>query len=751
MGLFSGERTITVDSVVYNMAGDEQARPNYLRSLITRNVLSGTQQSIAESLQNGYLHGPATQFRKFYRWSQRPGNYDQIGTPNSVLSAGNSIASHAVENVLADVLGVEATTLWVQQAFVDRADASMWAEQFILSTKPAKWDTAWSAVVDQASGFAIVITYDDLTTDTLTPSNFVNNAKYLYAYYNVKTGSNYSGTRLYIYQIGSGNADLDALVNNTDSYGQFFPFIPVRLNNVFLSESFQPAAYHQCKKAYKKLTGDSFDKLVKKINANPKIADIDFAFVVPGVSLNVKENACKKYIYAFFQKLQASQVGGVNLYNSWQNTYTSEQGIRTTWETWKVAQDDTSSSLYGTTEPPRPTMQTMPFNEIRITNAGVGSVFTDYDIRIGWIYVANGSGTGLAKAGAKKDELWFEILPSDEVVAAAYSDNATTRLQTSYQIPKVRLYWQRDETLYTYLDIVGANHANYIYGDKGIVAISADQALRDPEESGFIVPLHYDTYHDTAMVPASQMATAACFLVFNCYTVKKSKWYTSSVFAVILVVVIAIVSAVFTGGASIGILGSALAVGSAVGLSGMAAIIAGATINAIVGMIVATLVTNLATGIFGDQIGGLIATVAMLFIGQVSSQISATGTFSFSTMWGDLMKADTLMHLTDALGKGVSGLVNGDSQKLGAELQDFTKMAQNESKKIQQAFYSEFGTGNSGIDPLMFVADSSKILTESSDTFLTRTLMTGSDIAELSKDLLNNFSEYSLKLENAFT
>jgi hypothetical protein len=88
--------------------------------------------------------------------------------------------------------------------------------------------------------------------------------------------------------------------------------------------------------------------------------------------------------------------------------------------------------------------------------------------------------------------------------------------------------------------------------------------------------------------------------------------------------------------------------------------------------------------------------------------------------------------------------------KLGAELQDFLKAADLEASKIQQAFFDTFGYGAGKIDPFMFV-DSANIRNESSATFLTRTLMTGSEIADMSHELLYNFAEYSNKLPDAFT
>jgi len=84
-------------------------------------------------------------------------------------------------------------------------------------------------------------------------------------------------------------------------------------------------------------------------------------------------------------------------------------------------------------------------------------------------------------------------------------------------------------------------------------------------------------------------------------------------------------------------------------------------------------------------------------------------------------------------------------------MQDYAKNVERESAKIQQAFLEKFGYGSALIDPMMFVDSTNHLINESRDTFLTRTLMTGSDIAELSNELLSGFTDHTLKLPDAFT
>ena len=73
------------------------------------------------------------------------------------------------------------------------------------------------------------------------------------------------------------------------------------------------------------------------------------------------------------------------------------------------------------------------------------------------------------------------------------------------------------------------------------------------------------------------------------------------------------------------------------------------------------------------------------------------------------------------------------------------------NRQIREQFFEQFGYGGGQIDPMMFVGDKSPVIAESRDTFLARTLMTGSDVAQTSHDLLYDYVELTTTLPNAFT
>lgn len=746
MGLFSTESTISVTSVVYNMAGEEKDRPQYLQSLLIRNILSGTKDSIGDTIRNGYLNGPAIRFRQFFRWARKPEKYDQIGMPVGSVGSGSALSPSDVEPFIPDIVSPDEP--WCQHAPVGGADLSYWAEQWIMENRPLDLDTAWFFDYNVTTN-QITITFVDTTTATFTPVDFDYTGYYLYAYYIIVTNTGtvdieYSLDHLFIYKLGSGIPELDALIIAGSDYGEFFPFIPIRVNNQFISETHYPDVFEQTKKAYKKATGGKLPKLIEELEDNPDLADIDHAYVVFGVSLNVVEMACKRYLYTFFEKLQLSQVGGLDAYNDWLAGVPGENARYDDWAAWEERSRLPGFDITTDPEPPRPNMSEVSKNELLIRSES--ALNTQYDTRIRWSYISNGIGTGLGRPGAKKNDCWLEYMGEDEI-ARNYYRTIPFAGAITFLYEKFRIYWQRDIDDFTYLDVVGMYHANYIYKGKGVL-ITAKKALEDAEESGFIVPLHNETWRETPIIDASQMATACVFIVFNCYEEVKQKWYETGIFRIILVIVIAIASVVFTGGAGIGLLGAHLTVGTALGFTGMTAAIVGSVVNALAALVLTTILEKVASAL--GIMGPVIAAILGIVIGNVISAFQAGTAFAFDLT--TLFRAENLLKLTSAVGGSIQQMIQQQTIAIQEEMTSFNERAEAELKKVEEAYVSAFGYGSIdiGVGPITRIDSIGTMQSESPDVFLARTLMTGSDIVTMSQDVVYNFAEYSLKLPDAF-
>lgn len=570
-----------------------------------------------------------------------------------------------------------------------------------------------------------------ITTDTIVGS-------YDYRYDTQQNLLSHVGPpRWFIYKYGTGNAVLDGLVDTEEGDGEYFPTIPVRLDNEFLSSTNNPDAYELASRAYKKATGSKFDLLVDKIADNPSLGDIDHAFVVFGVSLNVRENACREYLYRYFHNLMAVQTTDPAEYGLWEAKQNAFGDKAQNWIDWQTAQTDPDDPLYGTPEPDIMSFIGSAKSQVNIQSEGEFNI--KYRTSIEWNNIVELTGTGKLKPDAQVGELWFSSISS------ADKGNSLFGLKNLI-MDSCRLNWQVTANSWKSLLIIGMVHKNFVYKNKAVV-IGTSEALEDTDESGFIVPLHYPTLREMSLVKSTQMSTACCFLVLNCYKIVKIKWYQRGLFKIIIVIVVVIVVTLATNGAGTpGILGTNIAVGTAVGLTGIAAVIAGAIINALASLILTHIIMAGATAIFGDKLGALLGTI-ISFVALNVGTAFANGT-SLAASWSNMMSAQGLMSLTSSVGNGVSQYILASTQGLIQKTENMLERYEQQSKSITEAYAQNIGYDTGLFDPLKLVDVSNPfdqiMAMETRDSYLSRTLMTGHDIADMTLTMLNDFADLTL-------
>jgi hypothetical protein len=82
-----------------------------------------------------------------------------------------------------------------------------------------------------------------------------------------------------------------------------------------------------------------------------------------------------------------------------------------------------------------------------------------------------------------------------------------------------------------------------------------------------------------------------------------------------------------------------------------------------------------------------------------------------------------------------------------ARTQELVEEAERQRAVIADQFAAEFGYGRTMLNPMAFTDTMYGNFVESGQDFLTRTLLTGSDIAEMSMDMVTEFASYSLRLD----
>ena len=352
---------------------------------------------------------------------------------------------------------------------------------------------------------------------------------------------------------------------------------------------------------------------------------------------------------------------------------------------------------------------------------------------------------GLAKVG----EFWFHVGPELVLPSVSKPDIFNTGISVQEnRYSRVYLFHQYSKRRYRRLECVGLIHHNYIY--EGHAAVDdAAAALADPEESGFIVPMHYPTLITLGGVKATQLATSCSYLVFNSYSIVKIRWYERGIFKIILVIA-SVALSIFTAGASLaaagGILGANLAVGVAIGASAASAAVVGAVANALAAIVLTTIISEASVALFGEKIGAIIATVVSIVAMKYAGQYANTGNFDVN--WSDMMRADKLLELGSAVSKTYTDWVNADTAEMYAEAQSLLTGQEDKLAEVAKLSEEILGMTSGEINPMM-LTDAKEYFGETSETFLSRTLMTGTDIAELTRAMVENFAEISLELPKA--
>ena len=594
------------------------------------------------------------------------------------------------------------------------------------------------------------------TTTTTTVRQEIELQKRYRESVNTVTTRRYGPVKMLLYKVGTGVAELDSLFQLAPADVDWMPFIPVRLDNKFVEER-DPELYQLTRKAFRKAFGRrvKLESIIEALEDNKSLKDIDFAHIAFGVSFNTKSQWGKQYIFTYLQKLAQATGSSKATFDNYNAQYNAHKNYAKAMQEWNAAQDGSWGSSQS--KPVEVAAPVRPHSAISFKSSR-SDMHCNQRIECGVLYEERGTGRRMVEGKpAKVDALWWETLEegtedallldmrSGENNQQGLFSRAFSRYYAAHA-----LYWQVSSREWRRMVIRGGLHINYPYRDHS-VKIYAGDALKDEDESGFFFPLNLAIFKGMGIVDGTEMNNCSAYLVLNSYQVVKKKWYQTGIFAVILVIVIIVVSYFYppASGAAGGVLGTNAAVGAAiVGAGASAAIIAlvGAIANAIAGMILGAILTRVATKVFGNSIlGQIIAVVAVIMLGNYQTA-GANGTpMSFAESFGSLMRAENLLKLGMSAVSGFSDYINASTMNILQEAEALREAYSAESRRIQEMYVEQFGAGKV-IDPMAFTA-AGQGKVESMDTFLSRTLMTGMDIAETTHSMLSEFAQLTLTLD----
>ena len=541
---------------------------------------------------------------------------------------------------------------------------------------------------------------------------------------------------LKIYQKGSNGTGDSLLFNAPAAAQKFFPVIPLRRDNVMVDLANFPTQYGWNRKATRKAFGSKkkYNDLIDSLADNPSLEQIDHAWAVFGVSLSTKQQDGIRYLYEFFEDLANNTVSTLGAYKS-------PSAYETAWAAFVVAAQATTNDEFGgeiLVRPIPPVVQEYTFT----INASGGTQDWLFNTTI----TAKGGGqvvgTGFhARSNGKVGNSWLYAKSTVTLSVPTFNNDGVTVYSPS--VTTVIAFGKQVTTdnwvEYEFFDLT---HINNVY--QGITATTPATTViaSTDENSSFIVPLTETVLKDLTLIRRTQLSLECSFLVVNYYDKQTIPWYSTGFFQIVLVVVI-IVVAVYTGyigPESAGVFGTNAAVGATLGFTGTAAIVAGAIVNAVGAAIVAGMITNAAIRAFGQEFGQVVGFIASAI---AINAMSSNGPFSLANTWTEMTKADNLIRMSMSGIQQYGNYMQSQAMKLNAETQALLEETNTALKEINLLMQELLG--DTGVDAKT-ITDAMRYATENPEQFLSRTTMTGTEIAETSIKLVEDFPAPQLAL-----
>jgi hypothetical protein len=540
---------------------------------------------------------------------------------------------------------------------------------------------------------------------------------------------------LKIYQKGSSSIGDVLLFGSPTAIQRFFPVIPLRRDNVMVDLANFPTQYGWNRKAAKKCFGakNKYNSLIDSLADNPSLTDIDHAWVVFGVSLSTKQQDGQKYLYEFFKNLADTTISALD-------TYKSPIGYANAWAAFVDATTvSTNDEIEGVARPIPPLAQ-----EYTVT-VNASAAVQD------WLY----NTTITAKGGGQVVGSGYHVKALGKIGHAwVYAKSSITLSVPEYNNDGDLIYTPSTATViafgkqvtadnwveYEFFDLI---HVNNVYQGITATTLGTTVIASTEENSSFIVPLHEAVFTELTLVRRTQLSLECSFLVVNYYDKQTIPWYSSRFFQIIIAIVI-IVIAVYTGyigPESAGLFGTNAAVGATLGFAGTAAIVAGAIANAVAAAIVSALITKVAVSALGEEIGKIVGFIAsMVAIDMMNSGDKA---FNLADSWAQMTKADNLIKMTMSGMSEYGNRLQSQAMEINAQTQALMVESNQHLKDI--ARLTQELAGDTGVDPTS-ITNALRYATENPAQFFNRTTMTGTEIAEISIKLVEDFPAPQLAL-----
>lgn len=783
MGIFSRKKTTYVSSVVYPLGEDGADRTDMLQYTILNATLQN--RGISESLQQSYLRGQGMSLRNAFAYardkytdglpasSARYSDQPDLSALTPVLEALNVTGQISYITTL---IGTGDFAWWAERHLADIYGYDRVLQRFDAPPKGVEANANVAYDLEPDGSIQILLMNDDGATTALSyrPHDYTRLADYVHCVYQTKltfeggvtestrpadvgevdrtvysaetvertgetqvittqmavsvTGSTATVTeskstevtsrpKYFLYRMGSGEHPLlDEQLSALKLVAPYFPSVPLRVNNVnWTSTSRRNLPIYKTSAALLKKVGLDLGDLGKQVETNKNVKDIDHCFVAFGVRLNTDSPEGKKYIFRYLSYLRSISKATSGQFNAWVDDYNN-----------KFPTGATAGRL------PLEGVQAPAINSVEIYSTKDRA--NNHDVKLQWQYIDTRLVTGVVKEGARKGDV--EILTGAQAHFDLLND---TVLDGSV----ILVRQQVDGNTYEELAVSGLTYENFIYQGHS-VTVTAHDALTKPDEDGFLLPLNQEIIRATPLVEVTNLAYQCMYLVFNCYTVVKQKWYQTTLFKIIIVIIAIIIIVVSWGAATpaaTGMVSAAfMTAAAAMGFTALMLTIVAATMYVLTMMVLMNILMKVAVKAFGPTWGPIIVAVLAIMSSNYANTGSAFGTAASNS---SMISAQNIIQASSTI---VNAYVAHEMKGISTELDKLASDYKTGMAKIEELTTELLGTNLDMLDVQGFTQAAYTMNYEMPDTFLGRTLLTGSDVCNITTGLIENFADVGLQL-----
>ena len=461
---------------------------------------------------------------------------------------------------------------------------------------------------------------------TIPITGFNTDSEYFHAMYEIDGKRHY-----WVYQLGAGvYPQLDSIFDTPPVVaGEFYPFGYFRLNKTSIGADKNSAQYKTSKTLIEYL-GLDYDDILKAVDENPDIDDVEQAMMMSLVPANTVNQDEQQYLYTFFDKLRINQ-------GSTASTYTLDQilaGLS------RGGAGEVASSIV---------VQDSAF-KLAVSNAGI------FKKRRGGSIGIRGS---------------YSSRYAERTGSFPVSNSEGPEYNWEYTIPCYYYQYQVSDSMYDEIEVINLTTQYFIYGKYSTIG-SGNNTL-------VMVPLDRSIMTGYSLTHSERLFSRSLYYVFNSRVETKLAWYTSEAVSFGLFI-IAVVALVFGQAEAFSLWLSLVAAGSITILEIIIAILTKLLIALVIGYAVRKVI---------DSVGPA-AAVALAVLAAAASVYGAysgltTSGFGSNICSAPLPFAEDMLAISSSLIDGINDAFTGKIQDIQNEFADLNAEAIRTSELIDKA------------------------------------------------------------------